>query len=92
MAGPEVLELIKAQYEKKNLPYHIIVPSLPGYTLSAGLPTDRNWTMEASAHIIHQLMTNLGFEKYLAQGGDVGSLEALLLAHHHDACIGIHRT
>lgn len=81
---------IRKQYSPKNLPYHIIVPSLPGYPLSAGLPTDKNWTMEASAHIIHKLMTNLGFEKYLAQGGDVGSFEARILAHEHDACVGIH--
>jgi microsomal epoxide hydrolase len=77
-----MLELIKEQYQKKDLPYHIVVPSLPGYTLSAGLPIDS---------IIHQLMTNLGFEKYIAQGGDVGSFEALLLAHQKDACVGVHR-
>ncbi|KAF1914142.1 Alpha/Beta hydrolase protein [Ampelomyces quisqualis] len=85
-----MLANIRKQYGRKNLPYHIIVPSLPGYPLSAGLPTDKNWTMEASAHIIHKLMTNLGFEKYLAQGGDVGSFEARILAHEHDACVGIH--
>jgi microsomal epoxide hydrolase len=83
-------ELIRKQYEKKDLPYHIIIPSLPGYTLSAPLPTDKNWTMEASSVIIHKLMTNLGFEKYLAQGGDVGSFEARLLARDFDACVGIH--
>jgi microsomal epoxide hydrolase len=86
-----MVELIRKQYEKKDLPYHIIVPSLPGYTLSAELPTDKNWTMEASAVIMHKLMTNLGFDKYLAQGGDIGSFEARLLAQDYDACIGIHR-
>lgn len=67
-----MVDIIRKQYEKKNLPYHIIVPSLPGYTLSAGLPTDKNWTMEESAKIIHKSLRNLGFEQYLAQGGDVG--------------------
>jgi microsomal epoxide hydrolase len=85
-----MLDVVRKQYEKKNLPYHVIVPSLPGYTLSTGLPTDKNWTMEDSADIIHQLMTNLGFDKYLAQGGDVGSFEARLLAQTQDACVGIH--
>jgi microsomal epoxide hydrolase len=30
-----MMDIIRKQYEKKDLPYHIIVPSLPGYTLSA---------------------------------------------------------
>jgi microsomal epoxide hydrolase len=86
-----MLKVIKDKYEKKDLPYHIIVPSLPGYTLSTELPTDKNWTMQDTARVIHKLMTNLGFEKYLAQGGDVGSFEARLLAQDYDACVGIHR-
>lgn len=86
-----MLEVIEKQYEKKDLPYHIIVPSLPGYTLSSGPPPDKNWTMEDSARIMHKLMTNLGFEKYIAQGGDVGSFEAQLMAKNEDACVGIHR-
>lgn len=85
-----MLELVRKQYEKQNLPYHLVVPSLPGYTLSHGLPIDKNWTMEDTAVIMHKLMTNLGFEKYLAQGGDVGSFEAKLLANEQDACVGIH--
>jgi microsomal epoxide hydrolase len=87
-----MLKVIKKQYEGKDLPYHIVVPSLPGYTLSTQLPTDKDWTMEDSARIIHKLMVNLGFEKYLAQGGDVGSFEARILAQDQDACVGIHRT
>jgi pimeloyl-ACP methyl ester carboxylesterase len=87
-----MLSLIRDKWSKKDLPYHIIVPSLPGYTLSAGTqPVDKNWTMEDSAEIIHKLMTNLGFEQYLAQGGDVGSFEARLLAQDKDGCMGIHR-
>lgn len=85
-----MLDIIRKKWEKKDLPYHIIVPSLPGYTLSAELPTDKNWTMEESANILHKLMMNLGFEKYLAQGGDVGSFEARLLAHGNEECVGIH--
>jgi pimeloyl-ACP methyl ester carboxylesterase len=87
-----MLEVIKKQYEGKELPYHLIVPSLPGYTLSTGLPTDQNWTMQDSARIINTLMKNLGFNKYLAQGGDVGSFESRILAHTYDECVGIHRT
>ncbi|CAO2658070.1 Nn.00g073300.m01.CDS01 [Neocucurbitaria sp. VM-36] len=85
-----MLELIKERYSAKDLPYHIIVPSLPGYTLSSSGPADKNWTMEDTARIIHQLMLNLGFDKYIAQGGDIGSFEARILAQEYDACVGIH--
>jgi microsomal epoxide hydrolase len=83
--------LIREQYAAKDLPYHIIVPSLPGYTLSKVQSADKEWTLEDSARVINQLMLNLGFDKYIAQGGDVGSFEARLLSQTYDACIGIHR-
>lgn len=86
-----MLSLIREQYSTKDLPYHIIVPSLPGYTLSSGGPVEKEWTIQDSASILSQLMLNLGFEKYIAQGGDVGAYEARLLSQDSDACVGIHR-
>lgn len=84
-------ELIRKQYPGEDSPYHIVIPSLPGYTLSSGGPLDKDWTMEDSARVINQLMLNLGFQKYIAQGGDVGSFEARIMAQEYDACVGIHR-
>lgn len=85
-----MLSLIQKKYPAKDLPYHIIVPSLPGYTLSSGAPVEKDWTLEDSARIMNQLMLNLGFEKYLGQGGDVGSFTARLLSQTYDACVGVH--
>jgi len=85
-----MLELLRKKYKKEDSPYHIIVASLPGYTLSGSGPLDRNWTIEDSARIINRLMVNLGFSKYIAQGGDVGSMEARLLAVEYDECVAIH--
>jgi microsomal epoxide hydrolase len=87
-----VLGLIRKKYEGKEMPYHIIVPSLPGYTLSARTPLDKDWSMQESCRILDQLMKNLGFEKYIAQGGDVGSFLAMIMALTHDSCVGIHCT
>lgn len=84
-----MLEVIRKQYSAKDLPYHIIVPSLPGYPLSAR-PTSKEWSLEDSSRVLNQLMLNLGFERYLAQGGDVGSFLARLSAQSHEACVGIH--
>ncbi|KAF3041693.1 hypothetical protein E8E12_005219 [Didymella heteroderae] len=85
-----MLDNIRKQYpDAKSLPYHIIVPSLPGYPLSPR-PTDREFTMEESSAVLNQLMVNLGFTKYIAQGGDVGSFNARLSAMNHEECVGIH--
>ncbi|KAI8933787.1 hypothetical protein NX059_009495 [Plenodomus lindquistii] len=85
-----MLELIKAQYSAKDLPYHIVVPSLPGYPLSAIQSAEKEWTMVDSANTMDQLMKELGFIKYLAQGGDVGSFLARILSMSYDACLGCH--
>lgn len=86
-----MLEIIRKKWDNRDLPYHIIVPSLPGFTLSAETqPIDRDWTVYDTAKIINQLMLNLGFKKYLAQGGDVGSFEAQHLAKEYEGCVGVH--
>ncbi|KNG46681.1 epoxide hydrolase [Stemphylium lycopersici] len=85
-----MVELIKKKYSAKDLPYHIVVPSLPGYTLSKVQSSDTNWTLHDSSRVMNQMMLNLGFDKYLAQGGDVGSFTAQILNAQYDACLGIH--
>lgn len=47
--------------------------------------------MEDVARIFDQLMIGLGFENgYVAQGGDVGSNIARILAVKYDSCKGEH--
>lgn len=86
-----MLERIRTQYPNpSDLPYHIIVPSLPGYTLSTRTAPEREFTMQEMSAVCNQLMINLGFNKYIAQGGDVGSWVSRLSAANHAECIGIH--
>ena len=69
-----LLEVLKKQYNPADLPYHLIVPSLPGWTLSNGPPSDRNFVTEDIARVINKLMVGLfGDTQYIAQGGDIGS-------------------
>jgi microsomal epoxide hydrolase len=82
--------LIRDKYSAKDLPYHIIIPSLPGYTLSSGPLVDKDFSKDDTARIMNKLMTNLGFDKYIAQGGDVGSFVAETMAHEYDACVAVH--
>ncbi len=52
--------------------FHIVCPSLPGYGFS-GKPTSTGWGVEKIATAWDTLMLRLGYDKYLAQGGDWGS-------------------
>ena len=52
--------------------FHVIAPSLPGYGFS-GKPTTTGWSIQRIAAAWEQLMARLGYDSYLAQGGDWGS-------------------
>lgn len=77
-----VLDVFRSKYKPGDLPYHIIVPSLPGYTLSSGPPTNCNFRVQDTARVINALMTGLGFEGYVAQGGDIGSYTCRALSKY----------
>lgn len=85
-----VLDLLKQKYTSSCLPFHVIVPSLPGYVLSSGPPKDSAWKTEDAARIIDKLIRKLGFDQYVVQGGDVGCWVASLLGANFDSVIGTH--
>lgn len=87
----QILELLKSKYSPKDLPYHVIVPSIPGYTYSSGPPLDFDFGLEDAADTLHNLMLGLGFGSgYIAQGGDLGSMISRYLAANKDECKGMH--
>jgi pimeloyl-ACP methyl ester carboxylesterase len=65
----------QAHGEPDARPFHVVVPSLPGFGFS-GPTRERGWGIERIAHAFAELMGRLGYERYLAQGGDFGSLIA----------------
>jgi microsomal epoxide hydrolase len=87
-----MLSLIKKRYpDPATLPYHIIVPSLPGYAFSSSPPTDRDFKAEHMAPVMDSLMQTLGFNSgYIAQGGDLGSFIARQLGVESDSCKAFH--
>ncbi|KAL5337334.1 Alpha/Beta hydrolase protein [Aspergillus crustosus] len=86
-----ILQLFKDEYTPSTLPYHLIVPSLPGYAFSSGPPLDRNFTNADTARVIDKLLKDLGLESgYVAQGGDIGSRIARLLGAEYDSCKAVH--
>ncbi|MEO8456279.1 MAG: epoxide hydrolase family protein [Chloroflexota bacterium] len=52
--------------------FHVVAPSIPGYGFS-GHTTDAGWHMRRVAEAFAELMSRLGYERYVAQGGDWGS-------------------
>jgi len=68
----------------------LVIPSLPGYGFSGRPP--RPIGPRAIAGLFHTLMTDvLGHQRYIAQGGDWGSIVSSWMAHDHaDACAGLH--
>ncbi len=73
--------------------FDVVVPSLPGYGFS-DRPTERGMTAERVADLMHGLMTDaLGYERFGAHGGDVGSgLTETLARKHAGSLAGIHLT
>ncbi len=62
--------------------FHVVLPSLPGYGFS-GKPADTGWGLERVADAWAELMRRLGYERFLAQGGDWGAMITLVLALRH---------
>lgn len=86
-----VLEILRTKYTADTLPFHAIIPSLPGYGLSSGPPLDRDFSVQDIARILNQLMVELGFGNgYVAQGGDIGYFLARRLSIAHDECKAFH--
>ena len=69
--------------------FDVVVPSIPGFGFSNGkvLPTDD------VADRFAGLMRGLGYERFVAAGGDAGSMIVISLSHRHaDRLHGIHVT
>jgi pimeloyl-ACP methyl ester carboxylesterase len=70
--------------------FHLVIPSIPGYGYS-GRPSTTGWD---SAHIARAwtvLMKRLGYEKFVAQGGDWGAIITEILgAQAPPELMGIH--
>ena len=52
--------------------FDVVIPSMPGYGFS-GKPATTGWGPERMGHAWAELMTRLGYNRYVAQGGDWGA-------------------
>jgi pimeloyl-ACP methyl ester carboxylesterase len=70
--------------------FHLVLPSIPGYGFSDE-PTEVGWGPIRIGQAWHELMQRLGYSRYVAQGGDVGSQVTDAMGRLGlDGLIGIH--
>ena len=70
--------------------FHVVCPSLPGYGFS-DKPTKAGWGVEKIAQAWDTLMMRLGYDRYVAQGGDWGSAVTTSIGIQNKGhCVGIH--
>jgi len=70
--------------------FDVIIPSLPGYGFS-DRPRERGMNPFKVAALWARVMTELGYERFAAQGGDWGStISTALGLNHAQRIIGIH--
>ncbi|KAF9575614.1 epoxide hydrolase [Mortierella alpina] len=78
------------QLLKKRGRFQIIVPSLPGFGWSQA-PYEKRFGLRAIAKTFHELMLHLGYNHYVVQGGDWGSVIARTMAMlYPENCLAIH--
>lgn len=70
--------------------FHVVCPTLPGFGFS-GKPDTPGWSVERIGRAWGQLMARLGYDRYVAQGGDWGAfVTECIAASETGHCIGMH--
>ncbi|MFG2088715.1 epoxide hydrolase family protein [Spirillospora sp. NPDC048824] len=70
--------------------FHVVIPSLPGFTLS-GATREAGWNVNRIARAWAELMDRLGYARYGAQGGDWGwPISNALGSVAEERVVGVH--
>src|SRR5580704_14658962 len=70
--------------------FHLVIPSLRGYGFSGPVP-EPGWGLVRIAAAWAELMNRLGYDRYVAQGGDFGSGISLILGQlDRPHVLGVH--
>jgi microsomal epoxide hydrolase len=70
--------------------FHLVIPSLPGFGFS-DQPTEPGWHIGRVAGAWAQLMDRLGYDRWVAQGGDWGAAVTTMLGYMApQGLVGIH--
>ena len=70
--------------------FHVVVPSMPGYGFS-GPTVQPGFDVNRVADAVAEVMEQLGYDRYIAQGGDWGAIVTRRLGEAYpDRLLGIH--
>lgn len=70
--------------------FHVVCPSIPGFGFSAK-PAETGWGLVRIADAWGALMARLGYDRFLAQGGDWGSMITTTIGvRNPEHCMAIH--
>jgi pimeloyl-ACP methyl ester carboxylesterase len=85
----KIIELL-TNPESEADAFDVVIPSLPGYGFS-GKPTRPGWDPQRIARAWAVLMERLGYDRYVAQGGDWGNaITEQMALQQPKGLIGIH--
>ncbi|KAF2665531.1 alpha/beta-hydrolase [Microthyrium microscopicum] len=84
----EAKKLLKVLGESNNdePAFDIIVPSLPNYAFSDGVPK-AGFHLGSYGEVLHSLMLALDYPQYTIQGGDWGSMIGRNMARHYPTAV-----
>lgn len=86
----EMMKLIPLLTQDPHFSFDLVIPSVPGFGFS-GRITAEGVNSAFVADLWHKLMAELGYKRYGAQGGDIGSGISSWLAFKYPAqLIGLH--
>jgi pimeloyl-ACP methyl ester carboxylesterase len=86
----EFLDVIGPLTEPGADAFHVVVPSLPGFGFSTPL-SGPGWELARTTDAFAELMTRLGYDRFAAQGGDIGAgVTGRLAALYPDRVVGTH--
>jgi pimeloyl-ACP methyl ester carboxylesterase len=70
--------------------FHVVAPSLPGFGFSTPV-REPGWAMTRTARAWVELMARLGYQRYGAQGGDIGAgITGMLASLDPGHLVGVH--
>lgn len=86
----EMIKLIPLLTLDESFSFDLVIPSIIGFGFS-GKSTVPGCNSSIIADLWHTLMSDLGYKKYGAQGGDIGSgISTWLSLKYPDSIIGLH--
>jgi pimeloyl-ACP methyl ester carboxylesterase len=88
----DVMDELADPEDAEDPAFHVVVPSLPGFGYS-DRPAMTGWGTERTAAAWVELMGRLGYDEFLAHGGDWGgNITTVLAGRFPDHVVGIHTT